>query len=73
MNEKEFLRKFATKIRILRIANNLSQEQLAELINMERAYISRVENNKTYPNVPILKQIADALNVEITELFNFTI
>lgn len=73
MENKEFLRKLGYKIRILRDKKHLSQEGLAELSNTERGYISNIENGKGNPSVIYLKQIAEALDVELVELFNFTI
>lgn len=73
MNKKDFLSKIGTKIRILRDRKKLSQETLAEISTLERNSIGMIERGETNPTIYTLKQIADALEVEITELFNFTI
>lgn len=73
MNNQEFLNKLGHKIRILRDNKKLSQDQLAELANSDRTHISNIETGKANPSIIYLKQISDALNIELIELFNFKI
>lgn len=73
MQDKEFLFKLGQKIRILRLQKRLSQEFLSEKADGERGHISNIENGKANPSIIYLKQIADALECDITELFRFTI
>ena len=73
MENEEFLNKLGSKIRILRNNKKLSQEGLAEMADLDRNFISLIENGKANPSIIYLKQIADALNVDIKELFNFVI
>ncbi len=73
MENKEFLTKLGHKIRILRGEHGFSQEKLAELANTDRGHISNIENGKANPSILYLKQMADGFNVDIRELFNFTI
>lgn len=73
MTKVEFLKKLGHKIRILRDEKNLSQEKLAEKISIDRDHIGTIENGKADTRIYTVKQIADALEVDITELFNFTI
>lgn len=73
MENEEFLNKLGSKIRILRNNKKLSQEGLAETADLDRNFISLIENGKANPSIIYLKQIADALDVDINELFNFVI
>ncbi len=73
METELFLKKLGSKIKILRNNKKYSQEGLAAMSNLDRNYISLIENGKANPSVIYLKQIADALDVDITELFNFVI
>ena len=73
MENKLFLNKLGNKIRILRNNKKLSQEKLAERTKIDRNFISLIENGKANPSIIYLKQIADALEVDIKELFNFVI
>ncbi|GAA5521502.1 helix-turn-helix transcriptional regulator [Aliifodinibius salicampi] len=55
-------------VRELRLANNLSQEKLAELASLDRSYISEVENgNKTASIITVFK-IAVALDIKPSQL-----
>lgn len=58
-----------TKLKELRLANQLSQEQAAEKLHVTRQEFSRWENNKDTPSLMTLIEIADAYAVEISELF----
>lgn len=73
MENDIFLCKLGSKIRILRNTKKYSQEKLAELSGLDRNYISLIENGKANPSIIYLKQISEALNEEIKELFNFVI
>lgn len=73
MKDEEFLFKLGQKIRILRTKKDYSQEDLAEKSNSERGHISNIELGKANPSIIYLKQIADALECDISELLKFTI
>ena len=59
------------KIKAIRKARNLTQEQLAELVNIGTPNISYIENGKFAPSIESLQKIAHALNVEPWELYKF--
>jgi len=61
-----------TKIKEARKARRLSQEQLAEKIDIESKHVSRIEVGTSYPSLQRLEKIALALNVSIKDLFDFT-
>ena len=73
MDNEEFLQKLGQKIRILRKNRRLSQEKLAIELECDQGYLSRIETGKANPSAIYLKQIADSLDLDIRELFNFTI
>ena len=56
------------KIRELRIAANLSQEQLAELSSLNRVTIAKYEIGRVEPGAQALSRIADALDVSVDTL-----
>jgi transcriptional regulator with XRE-family HTH domain len=58
-----------SKVRRFRILRNISQEQLAEKVNIHPTYISRIESGKKLPTLPILCKIADILDVNLYEIF----
>lgn len=48
-----------TKIKHLRLKNNLTQEQLAQNINSSKSNLSVIEKNKHYPDIKTLEKIAN--------------
>ena len=59
------------RIKELRKAKRLSQDELSEKINIDPKHLSRIEVGKSYPSLDTLERIANALNVEIKDLFEF--
>jgi len=51
-----------------RIEANLSQEGLADRLNISRQSISKWENEKGYPNIETLLKISDIFNITVDEL-----
>ncbi len=49
----------------------LTQEQLAELIDADRTHISNVEVARTGVSLDVIFRIADALEVPVHKLFEF--
>ncbi len=56
------------KIRHIRKGKKISQERLAELSNLHPTYISDIENGKVNASIYSYCQIAQALNVPLSEL-----
>ena len=59
-----------TNIRKLRTAKGLSQEELAFRAGIDRSYLSEVENGHKNLSVNVLDQIAAALDLEISKMFD---
>ncbi len=58
-------------IAFYRQQKKLSQEKLAEIVDISREYITRVENGQKSISLKKLFAIADALEVDFCELTNF--
>ena len=56
-------------IKKYRKTKQLPQIELAVIVGIDRAYLSEIENGRTNPSINILYAIADALQINITELF----
>lgn len=69
MNTKELL---GLKVKETRKMRKITQEKLAEMINVDNGYISKLEVGQNFPSIGTLEKIAIALNVELYELFQFT-
>ena len=59
------------RIKELRKSKNITQEELVELIGSDTNNLSRIENGKKFMSAEKLSKIANALNVDIKELFDF--
>lgn len=60
-----------TRIRELRKAKGIAQEQLAEVLGIEQQYMSRIELGKSYPSLDRLIRISEVLQVTLPSLFDF--
>ncbi len=63
--------KFGKRLKELRRSAKLTQEQLAEIVNIEPPNISKIECGMHFPQPDKIEKIASALNVEVKELFDF--
>ena len=59
----------ARNVRELRGKLELSQAELAEEVGVEQNAISLIENGRSNPTILVLEQVARALGVPLTELF----
>ena len=66
MDAKELL---AQNIVRIRKAENLNQTECARKVNLTRKYLSQLERGQSFPSSAILTQIAEGLQVPISELF----
>ena len=64
---------FGKKIQLLRKNHNLSQENLATILKVNRNYLSRIETGKTEPSLSILRAIAEYFQVDITTLMDIQV
>ena len=58
----------AVRLRQARTAKGWTQEDLAERVGLSVRYIGQVERRQASPSVRVLGQLADALQMEPTEL-----
>lgn len=59
------------RIKELRKARKLSQEELAELIGVEPQHLSRIEGGRGFPSLDRLEKLAVALKVGLADFFDF--
>lgn len=60
-----------SRLRELRKRKGLNQEKLAELISVEPATISNIENGKNYPTMANLENILNVLNYTFLDVFDY--
>jgi transcriptional regulator with XRE-family HTH domain len=59
----------AKHVKRLRLDAGLSQEGLAEAANLRQALVSEIEREESNPTLESLTKLADALKVDLAELF----
>jgi HTH-type transcriptional regulator / antitoxin HipB len=68
MNENDTLKKIAFNIKIERMRKNLTQFQLAEMIEVHEKYIGKIESGKQNLTIKTLIKLANALGVKLSKL-----
>lgn len=68
---KDIKELFGLRVRELRKRLDMSQEELAEKAKINPKYISRIEMGHQFPSTDILVKLAEALNVEVKDFFEF--
>ncbi len=69
MNDKIILDKVSDNIRIARLQQRLSQEKLAEMIDISTKYLNMIENRKANPTIVIVIKICIALGVSLDTIY----
>jgi transcriptional regulator with XRE-family HTH domain len=64
--------KIGERIRNLRLASDLTQEELADRADLTKGFISQLERDQTSISVDSLLQILTVLNVKVTDFFRET-
>jgi transcriptional regulator with XRE-family HTH domain len=59
---------FSKRLKELRVKNEMSQKQLADLVNLKPSAISKYENGSTQPGIEILDKLTDIFHVSVDYL-----
>jgi transcriptional regulator with XRE-family HTH domain len=70
ISDSDILKKFGDKVRDFRKQRNLSQEELADKAFLHRTYIGMIERAEKNITLINIEKIANALEVNIKELFD---
>ena len=70
-NKTTKIYKLGRNIFAKRIELKLSQNQLAEILNISREHLAKIETAKRTVSLDLLIEIADALNVKVNQLIDF--
>lgn len=71
MNKIEANIKFGKRIKELRTAQRLSQEQLSYQCEINRTYMGAIERGEKCPSLIAITKIAKGLNISLKELFDY--
>ena len=73
VSEQEFIKFLGVRIRQLREEKNMSQQVLADICNVPKSTIGRLERGEVNPTVKTLLKISIALNIEFIHLFSIKV
>lgn len=68
---KDFYKLLGLNIKKMRNARNLTQQQLADKIGIGLNFMGKIEVAFSKPSLDTIVEIANALNVTVSELTNF--
>jgi len=57
-------------IKKMRVEKGMSQEVLAEKVNVSQATLSNIEVNKSVPDIILLQRFAEVLGIEVNKLLD---
>lgn len=67
----QFSKAVGHKVKVERTKKNLTQETLALSSNVSIATLGSIERGDSAPSIETIKQIADALEIDVYKLFIF--
>ena len=65
-------KRFGAKLAYIRKSKKLSQMKLAEMVNMNFNYIGQIERGEANVTIKTIKLLANALDISVKELFDFS-
>ena len=71
MNKAELLKRFGKNVKLERVKKDLTQEQLAEIMNVSQNYLSSVELGKENMSLAKVLELAEYLKTDVENLLNF--
>ena len=63
--------KLGKRIKKLRADKHISQEELADLAELDRTYINSVENGRRNISIVNIEKISNAFEISLKEFFDF--
>jgi transcriptional regulator with XRE-family HTH domain len=65
-------KRFGAKLAYVRKSRKLSQMKLAEIVDMNFNYIGQIERGEANVTIKTMHILANALDIELKELFDFS-
>ncbi len=69
MDDKDILKTVADNIRLERLRGRLSQEKLAEMVDISTKYLNMIENRRANPTIVIVIRICKALGIDLNTIY----
>ena len=71
MKNQFTVRDFGENLRAARKKRGYSQESFAHAVDLDRTYVGGIERGERNPGLKTVVRIADALEIDVIELFRF--
>lgn len=71
MEESVFYKQLGRRIKYLREQAHLTQERLSEKAGISLDYLGKIEVNINKPGIKTILKLANSLEVEVKDLFDF--
>ncbi len=69
MHNSPYLLQIGKKIKETRISNGNVIREIAKKANVSKGLVSKIENGRTVPSLPVLISIINALDVNLSDFF----
>jgi transcriptional regulator with XRE-family HTH domain len=66
---KEDAKKLGENLKKIRTRKNVSQVEIANILGVNRSFVSNIENGKNNPTLSTIANLAKALKVPVEDLF----
>lgn len=66
---KDDAKKLGENLKKIRSKKNITQTELAQTLNVDKSFVSNIENGKNNPTLSTITNLAKALKVQVEELF----
>lgn len=60
--------RLGNRVRALRLERRWTQVEMAEMLGVDRSYLSEIETGKKDPSLRVLKTIADGFKLSLSQL-----
>ena len=68
MNNRDFLKLLGLNIKIIRTIKGISQDEIANALDIDKSYFSKVERGLANPTVTYLRDLAKYFGIKFTDL-----
>ena len=62
-------KKLGNNLKKIRIGKDITQSDLADVLSVDKSFVSNIENGKNNPTLSTISSLAKALGVTVDELF----
>lgn len=66
---QEESKKLGNNLKTIRTSKNITQSELADILAVDKSFVSNIENGKNNPTLSTIASLAKALKIPVDELF----